>query len=300
MKFWKLYIILCLLAGCSTKLDKSEILKVGTIDCKSVPAFVKKTPINPKKVAFSTSQNRQKGVTLLEYGSSKSWKHPSYNQFGYFGQIETANDGRIFLAPTPIINATSEPESGYNSIYSIDPNSGELSLFIRLSEKKAYDPNNPYGILGISFDCSSNILYATSVYYSNKENEAGILYAIDVQTREVLDTYKGIDAFGCYALGYTGEKRLYFGSTRTSNVRSIELSRKGKFIGKPRNEFSLDLLGPRGDDKAKKIVFKNNKLIVTGYEFMNTLIAPTDVQETRYSFQYQASNKTWDYIQSQP
>jgi len=287
------YIALLSLAACTDKMDKRDAMKVGTIDCRSVPTFVRSTPISPSKTAFVTSQKRQKGVTLLEYGTDKQWQHPSWTQFGYFGQISTARDGRIFLAPTPVINVASEPEVGYNSVFSIDPNTGLLSPFVVLGERKAYDPNNPYGVMGISYDCSANVLYATSVYQSDKENERGVLYAIDVATQQVIDGYEGIDAFGCFALGTTGEKRLYFGSTRNSTVRSIELDAQGKFIGKPQEEFTIDMLGPRGDDKVKKIAFKNNRLIVTGYEFMNTLIAPTQTQETKYIFTFDRGTKTW-------
>lgn len=295
MRNWKVYISLLVFASCADKMDKREAMQVGTTDCRSVPAFVKNTPINPSKTAFSTSQERQKGVRLLEYGTTKVWQDSTWDDYGYFGQLTTSNIGQVFLAPTPMINAASEPDQGFNTLFSIDPNTGVLAPFFQLSPKQSYHTDNPFGILGISYDCSANVVYATSVYGSTKSNESGVIYAIDVATQSILDTYEGVDAFGCMALGTTGEKKLYYGSARNSNIYSIELDKTGKFIGKSREEFSLDMLGPRGDDKAKKMRFTKGKLIITGYEFMYNLIAPADVQETQYTFMYDRANKTWNH-----
>ncbi len=289
------YLSVLVLLSCHDKLDTAEAYRVGGTDCRVIPSFVAKTPINPLNAGFATAQNNELGITLIEPGTTKKWKHPSWDKYGYFGQIATSNLGTIFLAPIPMVNALKEPEQGFNTVYAINSATGELEPFVTLSQKQTDNNGNPFGILGLNFDCSSNVLYVTTVYGSTKEQELGAIYAINVETKEVIDKYPNTDAFGCIALGTTGEKRLYFGSSRTSEVFSIELDRKGAFIGKAKPEFSLEMLGPRGDDKAKKFRFKNNILTVIGYEFLYNLTAATEVQETYYNFVYDRVHKKWDY-----
>lgn len=289
-------VVICVLffCGCTDRLEKKEAYRIGSSDCKKMPSFVKTTPLNSGNVAFTTSDKKNTGVLLMDYQNGKTWAHPTWDQYGNFGQLSISNTGKVYLAPIPVVNVASEPELGFNTIFQINPTTGVLEPFIQLSPKQEYHIQNPFGLLGLTFDCSSNVLYATSVYGSTNDEENGCIYAIDVSNKKVIDQYKGIDGFGCVVSGITGEKRLYFGSARTSDIFSIELSRKGTFIGNHQKDFSIDLLGPRGDDKAKKIVCKNNKIQITGYEFNYNLVAPTESQQTKFHFSYNKLSNSWE------
>jgi hypothetical protein len=94
--------------------------------------------------------------------------------------------------------------------------------------------------------------------------------------------------------GMTGEKKLYYGSARRPVIYSILLTKAGKFDGIPKEELSLDMLGPRGDDKARRIRFdKNGDMLIYGIEFNYNLTAPTEKQESFYRFRYYSDVKKW-------
>lgn len=95
----------------------------------------------------------------------------------------------------------------------------------------------------------------------------------------------------------TGKRELYFGTGRNSDVNAITLLADGKFDGKSRHVFSLLNLGPRGDDKVRKIITRTDgNLMIMGMEFNYNLIAPREKQETAYNFLYDEVNKKWNYV----
>lgn len=84
------------------------------------------------------------------------------------------------------------------------------------------------------------------------------------------------------------------GSARTSNVYGIVLTKQGRFSGKPIINFSLADLGPRGDDKVRRIRFNQyGAMQVFGVEFNFNLTAPTEKQETVYGFGWNEEERRW-------
>jgi hypothetical protein len=153
---------------------------------------------------------------------------------------------------------------------------------------------NVFGLLGLFYDCHGKKIYASSVAGSTRDKENGIIYAVDPVDGKVTDQLTDRDALGLCVGGITGEKRLYFGSSRTPDIYSVELSKSGRFKGAVKKECSLDLLGPRGDDKARRIRFdKNGNMTIFGVEFNYNLTAPSEKQETIYHFRYDEEEKKW-------
>ena len=92
------------------------------------------------------------------------------------------------------------------------------------------------------------------------------------------------------------ERQLFFGTGRNSDVQAITLNKEGKFQDKPQTAFTLQNLGPGGDDKVRRIKTDNSgNLLVYGMEFNFNLIAPREKQETIYRFNYDESEKKWAY-----
>ena len=283
------------------KMDADEIAQIGITTCQRQPQFLPATGLDPKRAAFSTSEKRMKGIVLLQFPANtadtagrKTWQHPSWSVYGYMGPITTDENGNIYTAPIPVINELDNAQEKQNTIYKVGSKTGEMMPFVNLTMPANSNDENIFGLLGLYYDCHAQLLYAASVAGSTRDKEAGIIYAVDPQTGKIIDQLNGKDAIGLCVGGITGEKRLYFGSARTPDIYSIELTKAGKFTGSPRKEFSLDLLGPRGDDKARRIRFeKNGQLIVFGVEFNYNLTAPTERQETVYHFRYDEEEKKW-------
>jgi hypothetical protein len=185
-----------------------------------------------------------------------------------------------------------------NKIYKVDCSSAKMDLFCTLPKPDSSREIVPFAVLGVYYDCHGQKLYAASVSGSSRDEEKGVIYVIDIKTAKVVDQLKGYDAAAVFVCGASGEKRLLFGSTRKPNIYSVELNKDGTFKNnKVKTEFTLDQLGPRGNDKARRIRYdKSGNLLVHGVEFNYNLSAQSEKPETGYLFSYNEEEKKWAFI----
>jgi len=271
-------------------------------DCRRFSPFITTVGFNAQRSAFSTSDRKIKGLTLVELSATagvenRVYQHPSWKQAGSMGPIVITEDGSVYAAPIPVVNVLENDPLKQNIIYKVDPSNGEMKPFIELPSAEKPTAENPFGILGLAYDCESGILYATSVSGSTRSKEAGRIFSIQTKNEpKVIDIIEHTDAMGVDICYFNDQKTLFFGKTRTSDIFSVAVKDNGSFKGKPVSRFSLEGVGPRGDDKARKIRFdKVGSMIVHGVEFYYNLIAPTEKQETMYQFNYNLTEGKWEY-----
>ncbi len=271
-------------------------------NCKIIPPFVGRLGFDAKKSYFSTSEKRTMGLVLLEAvdplnlqaGITKKHQDSSWKKAGWLAPIQLDNRGNIFTGPAPFINVLNNPLSDQNTIYRIDGQTGVMTPFLQLPMPDSVTDQNPYGIIGMVYLCESGSLYVSTIAGSNRNAEKGAIYQVDIASGKIADKLTGTDILGMGIAYTSGERRLYFGKARTPDVYSIALDKKGGFIAKPQLEFSLSGLGPRGDDKVRRIkTDKAGNLQVYGMEFNFNLIAPAEKQETVYQYVYNAAQKKW-------
>lgn len=275
-----------------------EKVEYQTNECKHQPSFVKTVGFNPNTSALSTSDKKIMGLVLVEINttSPKKYQHPSWQMGGWMGPIQLDPQGNCFLGPVPVINVLNNPPSKQNIIYKVDGNTGVMNVFKELPVADSIPTTNPYGILGFAFLCESNTLYVSTVQGSDRNTEKGIVYAINALTGEIIDELKGHDFFGMGISYSPGARTLYIGSARTSDVYAVTLAKDGTFKGYPSLSFSLNNLGPRGDDKVRRIRFNQyGNMQVYGVEFNFNLTAPTEKQETIYEFLWNEADKRWTF-----
>jgi len=273
-------------------------------NCKANPPFVRSVAqFNPSRSFFSTSEIRKMGLVLIENTGSADqpnlqyYQHPSWSKGGWLAPIVLDESGNIFTSPAPFINTLNNPVKEQNTIYRVDRFTAEMEEFIRLPEPDSITSNNAYGIIGMVYLCEAGVLYVSTVSGSDRFVERGGLYAIDVKTKKLVDAIVGIDVMGMGISYITGQRKLYFGSGRDSKIYSLQLSEKGRFIGKPEEAFSIEELGPRGDDKVRRIIAdQNGNLQVHGIEFNFNLIAPREKQETVYYFKFDIDQGKWTFF----
>lgn len=289
------------LFSCKPEMEEREIRQIGVTFCRKPAKFVSKQGFNPNKSAFSTSDAIYKGLVLVSMPnfngdtSIKKWQHPSWSKFGWLGPITTDKDGNVYAAPIPKINTLDHKTSEINKVLKVSTETAELTLLTQLPVPDSSSQVVAYGVLGVYYDCHGDKLYVSSVSGSTRDKENGALYVLDIKDGKILDKIEGIDAMGLCVGGITGEKKLYFGSARNSYVNSILLDKAGYFKGKVQPEFTLDLLGPRGDDKARRIRFdQNGNMNIQGIEFNYSLSAQSEKPETNYLFSYNSSKKIWE------
>lgn len=276
----------------------------GVTSCRQQPKFTVDIGFS-RSALLSTADRTVKGLILYEPqqgGAPKSYQHPSWSSAGYLGPNAMDKDGNIYVAPSPRVNLIDNPPTAQNTIHKVDTNTGEMTPFIALPSVRAPSLTNPYGVLGLAYDCDTHSLYATSVAGSSREEEAGRIYRIDLNNGKVASQLDNLDGIGLAVFNSSLGKRLYFGSARTQDVMSVALDGNGNFAGAPRVEFSLEGIGPEGNDKVRKITFERaSDMVVSGTKF-NYNLAPPPAQQrpTEYRYRYDPATDGWTLVDAAP
>ncbi len=292
------------------KLPTSLYAQKEIMPCQKEPDFIKTLGFDPLWTALSTSDKRSLGIILVEFEKKENQKsptpqnsiksiyqHDSWKSAGYLSTITFDINGNAYTIPTPLISVFYNPKEKLNTIYQINGYTGILTEWLSLPYYKSAS-SNPYGLLGISYDCISNLMFASTVLGSKRKSENGIIYIINVANKKIVDSLLHKDAIGLtIALDEKGNKRLYYGSARTGDIISVPINANGKFNKKmQRNELSLKGYGPRGDDKPRKIKFANSTMLVNGISFNYNLQASSEKPETLYTFKWNSANKKWELL----
>lgn len=284
---------------CFSCKEKQEEVNASDYQCKTMPAFIKSTGLNPSRVAFSTSEMRSMGLNLKEMPldaslPAKTYQHPSWKTAGWLSPIQIDKTGNVFTAPAPFVNVLNNAAKDQNTIYKVSSSDGVLSEFFKLPWPKEPNSRNPFGIVGLAYNCKNNILYVSTVAGSSPHEELGSIYAVDAATKQIVDEIKGQDFFGIQVVVAGGKLYLLAGSARSSDFYAVKLKSDGKFSGKAQLTGSIAGLGARGNDKVKKIIFiREDAIQVKGLEFDFNLIAPTEKQESLYEFYYDYEAGKW-------
>lgn len=269
-------------------------------DCKGSTDFVSKLNFAGRQIAFSTSERQIRGLVCFvpsDPSKANKYQHESWSKAGYLSALIFDPEGNIYVIPTPTVNTLYNDPKRQNIIFKVDSKTAVMDSFMSLPMSCLPNEFNPFGLLGLSYDCEDDFMYASTVMGSDHKNERGRIYSIAIKRNsppEIVDSLVAVDAIGIGVARVNKVKKLFWGSARNSEIYSVELDSLNHFVGKPRVEVSLENYGVRGDDKARKIKFtQNNQMVVKGAEFYYTLIAPVEKQESSYVFQYDPNYKRW-------
>lgn len=294
-----LILIAVIMNSCNPKVSKEDARKMGKSSCAVLPAYVAGTNIQTKYAALSTSVKKKPGLVLVDLQTGATYQHESWKMTGDLGPMTTDEFGNTWVAPIPVINVLNTNGNEQQNIYRVDGHSGIMKKFASLPVTSSVPDQNPYGILGLHYDCHGKFLIASSVWGSDEKAEKGAVYILQADNGEITDQIEGWDILGLTLSGISGQKRLLMGLARSSDIYSIEIAKNGKFIGKPQWEFSLSMLGPKGDDRAKKMsIREDGTLLVKGVTFRYNLTAPTEIHENNYVFKYDRGKQQWLYAET--
>lgn len=263
--------------------------------CRTNPRFIATKKEFTAKSFFSTSERFIKGLVLIDgVEKTRTWQHPSWQSFGWLAAIHYDEKGNIYTVPAPRINVLDNKPKEQNRVLKVDSVSGEMKVLAELPSAAPPNDQNPYGALGLAYDCETRLLYVSSIAGSTRAKESGRIFALDPDSGKVKAQLESIDAIGLHLFKLGGEKRLYFGRARTPEIWSVAADQSGAFKGTPRFEITLENIGPRGDDRARRINFTpTNEMLVWGIEFSVNLVAPTEKQETLYRFRHEGKDRGW-------
>lgn len=265
--------------------------------CLAGPAFT--ADLGLESPSIDTSQRIAVGLIIREpFENGRYYQHETWDDAGNVGPFAYDFRGDIYLGPVPLTSLETNPTAEQNWIYRVDSQTAVMAQYLELPWPLPPSGANPYGVVGLTYDCDTDSLYAASIAGSTAQEEVGGIYQIDLLTGEIVSQLDDLDAVGLGVYNGAEGKRLYYGLARSPDVYSIGLDAKtGYFYGEPRFEFSLAGLPGGSFDNAHRIQFtEDGLLIVKGIEFSFSLQVASDPQRNIYTFAYQPEADTWSFL----
>ena len=264
----------------STIIKKQKEQSIGSFfpqpSCAKQPNFLKKAHIYGP-VAIDLSQQRYKGLAFLyAQGMSKALHLKRWEKFDHFSTYALTPNGNMFLTPMPYISIKKRTFEFQKNIYRLDTNSGKLEVWLTLQDVHA-GAYNPYGIIALVYDCDDNSLWVSAIDESDYEESRGVIYHIDVASKEILQRLKGVDALSLALVKSKKGKFLLYGGAKESGLYALKIT--DSKVTPP----SLKLLDLWNDSiRIRKIkVVGKNSLVLQAVPFSYTLIAQTSNEDIR-------------------
>lgn len=287
-----------LLAACQPQAEElpplPEGYEMGFVNfCQASPQFIRE--LNFSQPALDTTQEFAVGLLVRDLGDDgRLYQHETWDDAGKVGPFTIDWLGNIYVAPAPVISQELNPVAEQNKVFITDTQSGEMRELVELPWPLPPAGSNPFGVVGLTYDCETDTMYAATVAGSTAQDAVGVIYQLNPQTGEILAQLDNTDALGIGIFKAKEGKRLYYGAGRSPEVYSIALAGDGRFVGEPRLEFSLADLSAGSSDKAHRIQFTpDNTMIVKTLEFNYSLQASTRRERDIYTLQYNATDDSW-------
>ena len=271
--------------------DVHQVKNIGNFSkqhsCARHPNFLQKLKI-PQPIAIDLSQKQHKGLAFL-YGQnlSKFVHLKTWEKFDYFSTYALDPSGNMYLSPMPFISVKENTFEFQKSIYKLDSNSGNLSVWMSLDEVKA-GGNNPFGIIALAYDCDDHSLWVSAIDETSYDVNRGVIYHIDLKSKKILERVDGVDALSLTLVQSAKGKQLLFGGARESMLYALDT--------KTLNVTKLFEL-PNSHEHIRKIKVRGeNFLELQTIPFSYTLIAETSGGDDRkyYHLQWDTSSLVWD------
>lgn len=276
---------------------KVETSNKTITSCFRSPIFPMKHGLRGPYAVDLRQDGQNIGLRIMDVKTKRSLKLSGWDSFGYLGLYTLDNKGNIYTSPLPYVSIDINPPEEQNKLLIVDSRTGKMSEFMKLPSKNSPTAKNPFGVIGLGFDCDTKSLYASSVAGSTFNDESGKLFQIDPNTKKIINTYDNIDVLGISIFqGKTG-KRMYLGMARKPEIYSIGLDENGGFIDDLKFEFSLVDTPGGGFHKAHRMKIKDGIMTLKAREFSFTLIAASNSLRTIYTFKYNKSNDKWEFIE---
>ena len=249
---------------------------------------------------LSTAERAVKGLILYDPqpdGTTRPYQHPTWQAAGYLGRNAIDRDGNIYVAPAPRVNLIDNPPIDQNKIHKVDTSTAVMTELIDLPAVQAPSMSNPYGVLGLTYRLrhTQPVRLVGGRLDAARRERAHLPHRSRHRQgrfggrRRRRHRRRGIQRF-------PGELP-FFGSARTQEARARWRSTRRNSSHYDAVQFSLQGLGPEGNDKARKITFERGlEMVVNGTKF-NYNLAPPPAQQrpTAYRFQYDPEADAWAF-----
>ncbi len=272
----------------------------GVTGCRGIPRFAVRLGY-ADRLGISTSERLYRGLVIFDGrvpvtadpAQRDIHQEPSWDDAGTLGPFVIDRDGHIYTAAVPRTAVSDNPPGSLNVIYRIDSETAELQPFVTLPGAVG-SSDNPFGVLGLAYDCDTHVLYASTVAGSTRQAEQGRIVRIDLTSREISDEVIGIDAIGLAVFQGRAGKRLYIGLARNAEVGSVALDADGHATGEFRIDLTLDeRLANFAEPRVRRIGFDQTNMTLFVVPFAFNLRAVSEQQQVILRYGYDAERDSW-------
>jgi hypothetical protein len=288
-------------ATASTATPQQRRTNIGrTTACQRNPNFAESVGLG-KQVVASTANGNAKGLIMFSPSApDKIYQHPSWTRAGNLGQFVVDGAGNTYVVPAMEVSISPEAAALQTTLFKVDTTTSVMTALIKLPGATVIT-ENPFGLMGLAYDCDTNTLYATSVAGSTSANEVGRIYRIDANTAQVTNQLDNVDAMGIGVFNGVFGKRLYFGKARTPEIYSVALNDASVFVGEPRFEFALNEVPNGQSDQARRIQINDKReMTIRAWPFDFNLRAASETPKRAYKFRYNETTDQWDFMSVEP
>lgn len=268
--------------------------------CRQLPAFTEQLDLT-ESAFFGTNVAGRIGLAIADPSANSVLQDDTWDDAGNLGPYVLDGLGNVWTAPVPLTSLEQNPPDQQNKIYLVDTNTAKMSEYVELAPARPPSEFNPFGIVGLAYDCETNSLYAASLMGSTPTEEVGRIFRIDLDDNTASLVLEGADVMGVGVAEAPDGKRLYYGLARSGEVRSLPLNSSGDAAGDSRTEFALTtLVGSATNDRAQRIaVDADGNLEIKGVEFNYSLRISGQTVPTIYVVHLNRATGQWELMSAQ-
>ncbi|PDV99492.1 hypothetical protein A9Q02_11910 [Candidatus Chloroploca asiatica] len=268
----------------------TSTVPLATDGCRGLPAFATTFAAEAGSTLALATDRTEQGLVLLT--DSTVYQHPTWDAAGYLGAMAYDHMGNVYVAPTPRISLQDNPLAGVTTLWRVDSATGIMSPFATLAGEAG--ERNPFGILGLTYACGLDRLFAGTVIGSTPGEERGGIVAIDrggQQTSLVTD----LDVMGVLVVATPDGYDLYAGLARSPDLVALPLDASGTPSGPLRPLLDLTTAGATAGERARKMRLVGDELIVdlVPFNFSLQSSATGNPQARQATWGWDADLATW-------
>jgi len=278
----------------STADPTPTLLILGPVNtCVSQPNYLRSLNMGDRPI-IGTGARTATGFVVVDPATGAIYQDPTWDDAGDLGPYVYDRNGNFYVGPTPRTNLTLNPIEKQNILYRIDSVTAQMAPFLELPPGLPPSSSNPFGVMGMAYDCDTESLYVTSLAGSTAAQQVGRLFRIDLTTGQVADQIEGIDAIGVGVFNGVDGKTLYVASARASDLYTVTLDAAGNFSSAPQLLLNTTSLADGDSRKVRRIQFTpDNRMIWNAMDFDFTLRTASVIEETVYFFTYDSVQGRW-------
>ena len=278
--------------------DAQRAVPQATDACRGLPAFVQNPELGMAGSLILATDRPEMGLVLdATERSGPPYQHPTWDDAGYLGSIAYDAAGNIYAAPTPRTSLTDNPLEGAGTLWRVDTSTGAMTPFVTLPG--AATERNPYGVLGLTYVCGLDRLYAGSVLGSTPTTEQGGVVAIDLASGAQTPILEHADSMGVQVVAVGNGYDLYAGLARSPEILAVALDAQGNPRAAPRLVLDLTEAGAAPSERARKIRLAGELLIVDLVPFNYSLQSSARDRPPlrRAIWRYTTDTGAWEVVQ---